>query len=91
MQIAVMKTTLPISLPAVLLASLLAIQPCSTIAASPSPSELLEKGIYTEGPKKGRPYLKPRADPEAGKFWLEMCDFHKHFKNIFVAGVALPG
>jgi hypothetical protein len=51
MQIAVMKTTLPISLPAVLLASLLAIQPCSTIAASPSPSELLEKGIYTEETK----------------------------------------
>src|SRR5277367_3958865 len=43
-----MKTTLPISLRPILLASLLAIQPWSTHAASASPSALLEKGIYTE-------------------------------------------
>jgi len=46
-----MKTTLPIPLHAILLATLFAIQPCSTRADSASPSELLEKGIYTEETK----------------------------------------
>jgi tetratricopeptide (TPR) repeat protein len=43
-----MKTTLPSPVQVILLATMLAIQPCSTHAAPASPSELLEKGIYTE-------------------------------------------
>jgi hypothetical protein len=46
-----MKTNLLSPLHPILLATLLAIQPCSSPAASPSPSELLEKGIYTEETK----------------------------------------
>ena len=46
-----MKTTLPIPLQAILLAAVFAIQPCSTHAEPASPSELLEKGIYTEETK----------------------------------------
>ena len=46
-----MKTTLPIPLQAILLAAMFAIQPCSTRADSASPSDLLEKGIYTEETK----------------------------------------
>ena len=48
-----------------------------------------ERGVYTDGPKAGRPYLKPRFDPTVGNFWLELCDFTKHFKSIYVSGKEL--
>jgi tetratricopeptide (TPR) repeat protein len=43
-----MKSIPPTPLQAILLAALLAFQPCPVRAASTSPSDLLEKGIYTE-------------------------------------------
>lgn len=48
-----------------------------------------ERGVYADGPKKGRPFLKPRADPAAGQFWLELCDFTKHFKSVWAGGTSL--
>jgi hypothetical protein len=41
-----------------------------------------EKGIHGEGPKQGRPYLRPRNEKQAGTFWIELLDFSKHFDTI---------
>lgn len=48
-----------------------------------------ERGTHTEGPKAGRKYLRPRVDPAMGRFWLELNDFTKHFKQVFVSGTKL--
>jgi hypothetical protein len=39
---------------------------------------------HTDGPKKGRPYLRPVADEGAEIFWPELSDFTKHFLTVSV-------
>jgi Calpain family cysteine protease len=46
-----------------------------------------ESGVYQDGPKAGRQYLRPKYDANVGDFWLEMCDLAKHFKRVEVSGV----
>jgi hypothetical protein len=48
-----------------------------------------EKGIHTDGRKKGLAYMRPVVDRSAGTFWLELCDLTKHFKSVYVGDTAV--
>jgi hypothetical protein len=46
-------------------------------------------GTYDSGPKIGRKWMKPVFDPNLGEFWLELTDFCKRYKEIYIGGVPL--